>query len=88
VRLVSKLYTLKSSDWPACSPLQRLKQRAWTGLFCPQRKFKRVGGNRLAREEISTFGPKKVHIGTFIGQFSSGFGIIAQSFRFCELAFR
>ena len=29
-----------------------------------------------------------VHIGTFIGQFSTVFGIIAQSFGFCELAFR
>jgi hypothetical protein len=56
-----------------------MKQRAWSGLLRPQRKFKCVGGNCLAREEISTFGPKKVHIGTFIGQFSTVIGMIAQS---------
>jgi hypothetical protein len=57
-----------------------LKPRAWNGLLRPQRKFKGVGGNCLAQEEISTFAPKKVHIVTFIGQFSSVFGLIAQSF--------
>jgi hypothetical protein len=45
------------------------------------------GGNLNASEEIidrdkkfSTFVPKMVDIGTFIGQFSTVFGIVAQSF--------
>jgi hypothetical protein len=62
-----------------------LEQRVWNGLLHPQRKFKSVGGNCLAREEISTFAPKKVQIVTFIGQFSAVVAIIGQSFRFCEL---
>jgi hypothetical protein len=44
-------------------------------------------GNLNASEEIvcrekkfSTLAPKVVHIGTFIGQFNTVFGIIAQSF--------
>jgi hypothetical protein len=44
-------------------------------------------GNLNAPEEIigrqkkfSTFVPKMVHIATFIGQFSTVFGIVAQSF--------
>jgi hypothetical protein len=50
------------------------------------------GGNLNASEEIigrekkfSTFGPKMVDIGTFIGQFSTVFGIVAQSFDFASL---
>ena len=31
-------------------------------------------------KKFSTLAPKMVHIGTFIGQFSTVFGIIAQSF--------
>jgi hypothetical protein len=57
-----------------------MKKRSWNGLLRPQGKFKCAGGNCLAREEISTFAPKKVHIGTFIGQFSSVVGMITQSF--------
>jgi hypothetical protein len=63
-----------------------MKQRACRGLLRPQGKFKCAGGNCLAREEISTFAPKKVHIGTFIGQFSTFVGMIAQP-RFCGLVF-
>jgi hypothetical protein len=65
-----------------------MKQHAWNGLLRPQGKFKCAGRNCLAREEISTFALKKVHIGTFIGQFITLLGMIGQLFRFCELAFR
>jgi len=51
-------------------------------------------GNLNASEEIvwrekklSTFEPKVVHIGTFIGQFSTSFGTISQLSLICELAF-
>jgi hypothetical protein len=57
-----------------------------TGLLGPQRKFKCVRGNCLARKEISPFAPKKVHIVPFIGQFSTDLGIIPQYFGFCQLA--
>jgi hypothetical protein len=63
-----------------------LKQGAWNALLRPQRKFKCVGGNRLAQEEISPFAPKKVHIVTFVDQLSTAFGIIPQYFGFCQLA--
>ena len=41
----------------------------------------------MALEEISTFPPKKVHIVTFIGLFSTFFGKIALSFWSCQLVF-
>jgi hypothetical protein len=51
-------------------------------------------GNLNASEEIvwrekklSTFEPKVVHIGTFIGQFSTGFGTFWQWSLICELTF-
>jgi hypothetical protein len=53
----------------------------------PETGVCRCGGNLNASAEIigrekkfSRFVPKMVHIATFIGQFSTVFGIVAQSF--------
>jgi hypothetical protein len=58
----------------------------------PVTGFYSCRGNLNAPEEIvcrekkfSTLAPKMVHIGTFIGQFSTVFGIIAHLFDFASL---
>ena len=74
--------------------------RPLAGLFSPPaiktsclgRGFFAPRGNLNASEEIvwrekkfSTFVPKKVHTVTFIGQFSTVFGIIGDLFDFASL---
>jgi hypothetical protein len=85
VSLIAKLCALKRGYWLAWSALQRLKRGAWDGVLRRQGKFKCVGGNCLAREEISTFVPKEVHIVTFIGHLRTVFGIIGDLFDFVSL---
>jgi hypothetical protein len=56
--------------------------------FCVSRGNLNASGEIFWRKKkFSTFAPKAVHIGTFIGQFHTVFDILAQFFR-CEHAFR
>jgi hypothetical protein len=56
--------------------------------FCTRRGNLNAPGEIVRREKkFSTFAPKTVHIGTFIGQFRNRLDILAQFFR-CERAFR
>jgi hypothetical protein len=56
--------------------------------FCSRRGNLNASGEIVGRKKkFSTFARKRVHIGTFIGQFRTIFDILVQFFR-CDRAFR